>query len=104
MCAFGGLAVQAVSAGATPPQYLGYPKGARIPTAFPRPLKGSKKWNPKYSPSFPNVVMGSYWGVPLFGSFRGSGSILRTEFNCSCEGAALNPGFRVEGFGLGFRV
>ena len=34
---------------------------------FPDPLKDPKKWKPPNNPpSFPNVVMGSYWGGSIF--------------------------------------
>ena len=40
----------------------------------PNPLKDPKMEPPSLSPSYSHVAMGSFWGVPFFGSFRGSGS------------------------------
>ena len=60
-----------------------------------------KNGTPQNPPSFPNVVMGSYWGVPFCGSFRGSGLSHRLLFlswaSTACKMRALVA--RFESFG-----
>ena len=51
-------------------QGLGYPKVPKCALHSPNRLKDPKM----EPPNNPHVAMGSFWGVPFCGSFRGSGS------------------------------
>ena len=42
---------------------------------FPDAQQDPQKWNPLIAPQFPRVVLGSFVGVPFFGSFKGSGQV-----------------------------
>ena len=59
-----------------------------MPITHPNPRKDPKNGTPKPSPSCPNVVMGSYRGVPCFGSFRGSGQLASLAHDIECPADA----------------